>query len=411
MNKFMTMIAITLFLASPALAQNQPWWEKYRTRQPELQFFSFMQRLTFSGDFRVRNDAAFKSGLGNGAAGSQHRSRNRFRNRLRLGTEVLLPWDLTINTRLATGTGEQTSTNQSYDNLGSQKQIWVDQMFVRWFPIVSQEGNGTFYAQTGRMTNPLWRLYSSDLIWDEDFNPEGFATGGEWLLPNGMIVFANALQSVADEDSNTPRNQWLFSQQAGLETRLPFETRLRTAAAYHIWTDTQRNSLSQTTVQDGNRRLANGTLANRFRVAELTSQLSGWAGQVPVLLQGTVARNVGAVGLNGTAGVCPGATPCPAAREGYQAGVIVGQAIAPGQWEAAFFKKYAESDVTVADVADSDFGDGGLNQKGYIGWVSYMAAEWMVLRAKFFAVRTLHPAFNPFDKNVRRLQLDMNLRF
>ena len=127
-------------------------------------------------------------------------------------------------------------------------------------------------VQSGRMPNNLWRQYSSDLLWDEDFNPEGLAEGGEWLFPGaGVSVFANALQMVADEDSNTGRAQWVFSEQAGFETQLPFESRLRLAAAYHKWSDENRSDFGQTAVgvtQNGNRRVGN-TLVNRFGVGEV----------------------------------------------------------------------------------------------------------------------------------------------
>lgn len=48
---------------------------------------------------------------------------------------------------------------------------------------------------------------------------------------------------------------------------------------------------------------------------------------------------------------------------GYQAGVIVGKASDPQSWEAAYFYKLVETDATVADLADSDFGNGGTNRK------------------------------------------------
>lgn len=397
------MLTLLAVLLRPADAAAQAWWDKYRNPRPDVKLFEYLQQLSFSGDLRLRNEGFNRNGPG-------LTDRNRSRLRLRLGAKALLPWGLTINTRLASGTGEQVSTNQSYDNLGSQKQIWIDQAYARWAPVVSQEGDGSVYLQGGRMVNSLWRLYTSDLLWDDDFNPEGYAEGAEWLLPAGLSVFANAMQAVADEDSSSARNQWVFSQQAGLEARLPFDSRLRAAAAYHVWTDTQRNTLSQNAVQDGNRRLANGTLANRFRVAELTGQLSAWAGRVPIALQGTLIRNVGAVGLDGTT-ACPASATCAPARDGYQAGLIVGAAKEPGTWEAAYMRKYAQTDSTIADVADSDFGDGGLNQEGHIAWLAYAPAQWLAVRGKYFVVNTIDTQHAPGNKTVRRYQLDMQLKF
>ncbi|MBI5622506.1 MAG: putative porin [Elusimicrobia bacterium] len=394
-------LVAALLCAGTASAQ-QMWFEKYRMKTPDTKFFEYLQRLSFNGDLRLRHDVSAKRGPGlNG--------RNRLRYRLRLGMEALLPWELSVNARLASGTGEQVSTNQSADNLSSQKGIYIDQAYLRWSPIVSQEGDGSFYLQAGRMPNCLWRLYSSDLLWDDDWNPEGFGEGIEWLLPPGFTVFANAMQVVADEDSNSGKDQWLFSQQVGGETRLPFDTRFKAAAAYHSWSDVNRSSLGAAAVQDGNRRVG-GVLANRFGVLELTGQLSGWFRQTPVRLQATLARNVRSVGLDGTA-ACAAANTCPSARDGYQYGAIIGEAKMPGTWEAAYFQKYSQTDVTVADAADSDFGDGGTNQQGQIAWLAYAPAEWMVFKAKYFNVDTIDTQFLPDNKAVRRYQGDVSLKF
>lgn len=366
-----------------------------RAQFDKLKLAEHIQQVKLSGDIRLRNDRSHKSGTG-----TNHRNRNRFR--LRFGADVILPEDLTATLRLGSGTGEQVSTNQSFDNLSSQKSLWIDLAVLKWAPQVSE--SGSVFLQAGRMPNPLWRVYSSDLIWDDDLNPEGLAQGVEWLLPQaGLTLFANALQMVADEDSNSGKNQWVFSEQAGLETRLPLETRLRLAAAYHFWSDVNRSSLGTTAVNDGNRRTANsasGILLNRFGVGEATARLSGWAGNVPLALQATLARNLIARG-----------DLSPTARDGYQYGLIVGSAKAAGTWEAAAFQKYSQTDVTVADAADSDFGDGGTNQQGQIFWVAYAPTDWMQLKTKYSVVDAIDTQLVPNDKAVRRLQLDLSIKF
>src|SRR5262249_1963129 len=125
-----------------------------------------------------------------------------------------------------------------------------------------------------------------------------------------------------------------------------------------------------------------------------------WAGKLPVNLQATFARNVR--GLDSFD---------PKAVNGYQVGAIVGAAKAAGSWEAAAFRKYAETDATVADIADSDFGDGGTNRQGYIFWVGYAPTDWMMLRAKTFITEVVDASLSPNDKAVNRLQLDANIKF
>lgn len=395
MNKTFAIAALTALLAVPASAQLD-----------KLKLSETIQSMKFGGDIRLRDDMSKKRG-------TAQVNRGRLRFRLRFGSEIELPENLTAIIRLGSGTGEQVSTNQSYDNLSGQKQLWIDLMNLRWKPKLHDDATTTLAA--GRMANPLWRVYSSDIVWDDDFNPEGFGESGEWVFGEaGLSVFANGLQGVADEDSNSGKNQWFFSQQLGLEKTLPLESRLRVAGAYHKWSDENRSSFGQTAVQDGNRRLTNGSLAAKFGVGEVTAQLSSWIGSVPLAFQGTVIRNLRQVNNHRIQG--------PVGRDGYQFGLIAGAAKKQGQWEAAYFKKYAQIDATVADVADSDFGDGGVNRVGHIAWVAYNPRDWMQLKVKGFVTDTLDRSFptvagvtptaaTNLDKAVNRLQLDMSIKF
>lgn len=380
--------ALAVFLAQTASAQHD-----------KLKLSDALQTLTFSGDLRLRNDLRARRG-----AGQTNYSQQRYR--LRFGLEAAFKDDVTAGFRLASGTGEQGSTNQSAGKLGAQKSIYIDTAYLKWKPNVHE--NATAVLVGGRMINPMWRIYSSDVVWDDDLNPEGVGESFEWLFPAaGVSVFANGLQWVADQDSNSGKNQWEFSQQLGFETRLPFESRLRMAAAYHKWSDENRSTLGSVAQQDGNRRAGNatnGVLLNRFGVLELTGQISGWAGRLPGSLQATLVRNLRA---RNNAATITG----PVARDAYQFGAIVGAAKTKGTWEVAYFKKYVQTDATVADAADSDFGDGGTNRAGHIAWVAYAPRDWMQLKVKGYVTDTLDRGFTPGDKAVNRLQTDISIKF
>lgn len=402
MNKPFAIAALTALLAVPASAQ-----------QDKLKLSETIQSMKFGGDLRLRNEYFARRGAGVG------QNRSRLRYRLRFGSEIELPENLAAIIRLGSGTGEQTSTNQSFDNLSSQKELWLDLVNLRWKPTLHDDAKVALHA--GRMANPLWRVYSSDIVWDDDFNPEGFGESIEWVFGGaGMSVFANGLQGVADEDSSSGKNQMFFSQQLGVEKTLPLDSRLRVAGAYHKWSDENRSSFTQGVFQDGNRRLANGALAAKFGVGEVTAQLSSWIGSLPLAFQGTVIRNFRQVHNDKVQG--------PVGRDGYQFGLIAGAAKKQGQWEAAYFKKYAQIDATVADVSDSDLGDGGLNRVGHIAWIAYNPRDWMQLKVKGFVTDTLDRRFPAvagvkyensgtagaaaaFDKAVNRLQLDLSVKF
>ena len=136
---------------------------------------------------------------------------------------------------------------------------------------------------------------------------------------------------------------------------------------------------------------------------------------MPVNLQGTFIRNMRARGdlefITTATRPCPVGQSCLAARDGYQYGLVVGKAAVKGSWEAAYFKKWVQTDATVADVADSDFGDGGTNRKGHIFWLAYAPRDWLLLKAKAFITETLDAQYNPGDKAINRLQVDASLKF
>jgi hypothetical protein len=387
-QKVVCLLIISVFSPHLVKAEPQVIWGK-------IKISDVVESLTIGGDFRLRDEYLDARGPGTN-------NRHRQRMRLRLSTDVQLPQNLLLGLRWATGNGGQTSTNQTFDSLSAQRVFWLDFAYLRWAPSLLRKGD--FHLTLGRMPNPFWRTYSSDLIWDDDFNPEGLSQGFEWAFSGtGCKVFVNALQMVADEDSNTPRQQWLYSQQLGVESRLPGKSRLRLATAYHKWWDENRSNFGQFEIQRGNRREASGALANHFGVLELTGEWTVGLGKIPLSVQGTVARNQSArKNLDNN----------PRARDGYQYGFILGKAKAKKSWEVAGFIKKAQTDVTVADIADSDFGDfGGTNRQGSIFWVAFNPESWLQVKAKCLKTQVLDPVLDPFARDVNRFQLDTSVKF
>lgn len=173
----------------------------------EIELSKVVEKVKVSGDLRMRQEL-FKKGT----KGQTDRSRQRFR--LRVGAELPFPNAVTAKIRFASGTGEQVSTNQSFDNLSAQKEFWIDRAFLEWGPLSFLKLSG------GQMANPLWTVYSSDIVWDDDFNPEGFGEQLKFSLFGRGRFFLNALQMVSDEDAGVNNDQWTLSQQLGFEVPL-----------------------------------------------------------------------------------------------------------------------------------------------------------------------------------------------
>jgi hypothetical protein len=247
-------------------------------RATDVALNKVIDKITISGDLRLRQETFHKS-----TAGQVDRTRQRFR--LRLNTNFDFPKKISAKLTFASGTGEQVSTNQSFDNLSSQKEFWINKAYLTWTPL------SMLNVQAGRMANPLWTQYSSDVVWDGDFNPEGFSIGINKLV-GPVNVFVNSLAMITDEDSgnntteavtttstqaasNTSHDQWMIGNQIGFEVKLPFETRLRAAYANYDWINERYGTLSQVATNEGNRRHTTGALVNNFNVDDRTSMTFG----------------------------------------------------------------------------------------------------------------------------------------
>lgn len=354
-------------------------------------FATWVDRITFSGDFRLRDESFWRN-----APTETDRHRDRFR--LRVGADLKVE-ALTVGIRLASGTGEQVSTNQSFDNLSSEKGLWIDRAYLRW-----QGAGSPWLALTGgKMPNPFFTVASTDAMWDDDVNPEGFAENATVAFAGSGKVFVNLAQIVLDEDSagGLSTDQWLFGQQIGVTMEPAKDATTTLAVTYYNFTNVQNNDFGQATCNPGNTRAPGAcptALLNDYNVLDVTGHLGFKAGGLPIALMGDYLFNT--------------ANPKDAlGREtddaAYHVGVIVGKAADAETWEAAYFHKVMGTDATVADLADADFGAGGTDRRGDIVWLAYSPTKYLQAKAKFFNTEKLSPG----QDDVRRLQADLVVKF
>ncbi len=118
--------------------------------------------LSFSGDFRLREDALY------GGPSDRSLDQNLQNYRLRFNTDIQLSDDLSGGFTLASGNiNDPTSTNQTITGFYARKPISLDRVFIDYHP-------GYFKPLTlvaGKFSYP-W--YNTELTWDKDLNPEGF---------------------------------------------------------------------------------------------------------------------------------------------------------------------------------------------------------------------------------------------
>ncbi len=395
-------------------SRNQKWWvfllalfivgsgvSSKAYADPEFKLAKYLQEVRMGGDYRLRFDSEHYQ---RGATAD----RSRFRMRLRLNMDFIFPDNFAVKTTFASGTGEATSTNQTFTGLNSQKALWIDRAYVEWGPW------DWLKLQGGRMANPLWTIYASDVVWDADVNPEGFSQGFNRLVGSNFNVFFNAMQMIAVERSGDVHDGSLFVEQVGTEVRLPLESRLKVAGAYYDWKNINQSNFGQLKAQEGNRRNNTGSvtaagnnnqvLTSTYGVVEFTAELSGWLFRKPLSIQGTFIKNNR---IHGS-----GSLYAEKENVGYQVGTIFGKAKEARTWELAYFYKYVQGDATVADIADSDFGPGGINRYGHIMWAGYSPSEWLNFRVKYLMTKNIEKTIS-FGQtgDVNRIQVDTQVKF
>jgi len=117
----------------------------------------------------------------------------------------------------------------------------------------------------------------------------------------------------------------------------------------------------------------------------------------------------------------------------FAAGIQYGAAsAAKGTWEAGLLYQQVEKDALFGQILDSDFGDGNTDTKGFVFKGAYTIARNWTLNATLFlnelandvpqngivVFNTATPApldtttiNGVFDRDYKRLQVDLNFRF
>ena len=352
-------------------------------------------KLDIKGDLRLRHQTNEETGNSN---------RDRQRLRLRLGMNYTVNSMLAVKTLFATGGAEQTSTNQTLDSLSKPKGIFLDQAFLELKPLPGAHAD-TLVVSGGRMKNPLWQTYSSDLVWDADLNPEGLGENVKLSLAGFGRVFVNALQWVVNEKKKVAhtgalagnRPQYVFSTQAGVVIPAPMDSRFTLAGSIHDWVnETDRAFGDGITTTNSN---TAEKLTNDFRVvhidAEWFTTLPGL--DLPLSIQGAFVKN--------TAHRDNLFANNDKRDTGHQVGAILGSASNPNTWEIAFFNKSVDQDAVVSDASDSDLP--GTNREGNIFWVAYAPWKNQQLKVKLFQTSIIEGA----EKDINTLQLDWQVKF
>ena len=333
---------------------------------------SWTESIAIKGDIRLRYETIDEQG-------EADRKRGRFRARLGLTADVNEKVKATL--QFASGGGNPTSTNQSFDDGFSRKDIGLDLAYLDWSP------NEKTHIYGGKMKNPFYRAGSHGLVWDSDLNPEGlainFSEAGFFGTAGLMFV-----EERADTDDSL-----VVSLQAGYDFVVSYDSTLTAGIGYFSYSDTIGNAPFYDGRSRGNSVDVNGDLILEYDQLEVFAQLDTKIGDLPLMVFVDVVQN----------------SEAPTADNGFSVGGIVGSAGDPGTWQVTYVYQDLEADALMATYTDSDFGGGGTDNKGHVVRGKYALADGWALAGSLFLNEVDEFAGNPHDYD--RLQLDLEFKF
>lgn len=337
------------------------------------------ENVKLSGDFRYRHENVDDEGA------SVARARHRIR--ARIGIDAKVDDELDLHFRIASGSSEPYTANQTLDEGFSSKDIWLDRAYVDWHP-ESVEGLSVF---GGKMKNPFYKVGGNQLVWDGDLNPEGIAAHYRFPLDsvNTVHIVGGGFWA---EESASGIDQALYGGQAYLKHDLADKEHLLGGISYYDYADTKGHAtLFDSTASFGNTVDSAGRYDSDFDIVEFFGEYGFQAGVLPAALYGSVVQN---------------ASPSSSEELGWLIGGRLNKAKDPRSWEFNYNYRHVEADAVIGVFTDSDFNGGGTDGEGHKFNFKYQLTKNLQAALTYFINETISD-----DDNYERLQADLIFKF
>jgi len=334
---------------------------------------SWTDRIALKGDFRYRYETLDQEG-------KDKRRRNRIRARAAIVANV--NDDVEVGLGMASGGDDPVSTNQTLGGGGSTKGLNLDLAYFKY------KGFENTTVLGGKFKNNLYKPGGNALLWDGDWNPEGF--GVSWQNDG---LFLNGIGTFLESDSNK-KTEFSYGLQGGYEHDFGAVNLTTGIAYYHINTkgkgaffgaddDFFGNSYDPVTM----------TYLYDYHEVELFADLGFDLAGRPFNLFFDYVQNQDA----------------PQDDTGYALGFEYGKAKADGSWQLGYTWQELEKDAVYGLLTDSDFGGGGTDAKGHVLSGRYMIAKnWSADLTYFINKRYIS---GNDERDFNRLQLDLNFKY
>jgi hypothetical protein len=419
--------------STPSDSTNQPAASKWKLNDT-------VKSIQLYGDLRFRYEARSAENVpGSGGAGDSY-LRERFRYAARIGLKGDLFDDFNYGFRLDTSSnprsawitfGDDSSPSPFAKNSDT---VNIGQIFLRWHPYPWLD------LTIGKMPQPL---YTTSMVWDGDFSPEGLAEHLH-LPARNIDFFANFGQFVYQDtnpDFGLPSSDTLLlAFQAGAEIKFAEEIKLKVAPVFYAYTRMGRSGgLNGTFTGEGfsgintnNAAPFNNAGINNLKILEVPGEISFGFNHYTARVFEDFAYNFDGrerAEKAAAAGLLPSAFPND--TKAWMAGISFGNS-APGlvngsvsrrnSWEAKAYWQYVEQYSLDVNLLDSDFFEGRANLEGVYGALAYGLTDSIVATMRYgYANRINHhldtggtnpdlPILNPI-RNYHLVQLDLSYRF
>ncbi|MFO7761076.1 MAG: putative porin [Desulfobia sp.] len=382
---------------------------------PELP--QWLERIKFYGDLRLRHDTQWKSD----DIGDSNRNRERFR--LRFGLKVQTSEATEVGVGLASGSGFQNTTNQSFDGHGRGKDIFIDKAYGKWSPCPY------FTIQGGKYEN---HLFTTPLVWDPDVNPEGLAESFTFGINKHLSLFANLGQWFIEEEKHTNDDPTLLAYQIGTDIMPSEYTHFQLGATYYDFLKLDRLEYDRNDLDDDATFIGynhktqqmvfddSGRLRNEFGCLEFQAKAKFKEFlPLPFSVFGSYIVNLDAdiddLIDRGSdyAGSNPGGLLTYGGDDrdkGWLIGFDLGNKKKKGDWYLQYWYQELEDYAFPAVFVDSDFHGGGTNNRGHKLHARYFFTDHIYAQTTGYLTEREDESKDG-KKDEDRIQMDIIFKF
>ncbi|HEU4690307.1 MAG TPA: putative porin [Vicinamibacterales bacterium] len=349
-------------------------------------------RISWKADTRYRHEFVEPE------EATSDQTRHRIRARLAMTAKINDTLTGTIGIATNGGSGDPRSTNQTLGEGWTRKGIGLDLAHVDWKPVES------LTLSFGKMPQPWYKTTGSSLFFDNDINPEGialkFATGP---------FFASAWGYWLSESSGST-DATMLGGQLGATGQIG-GMKLTGAIGYYDVGSVQ-GKVTTTSVTpacaarpaffggpQGNTTVLDAAgcpvLANDFNVLDALAQAEFTVANQPMAIFVQYLQNNEADDLD----------------TGYLAGFTWGRASNPMTWEFGYMYGVSEKDAQFGQFVDSDFAGGITDTDGSVFRIGFAPARNWVLNGTYFMNSRFIDAPGATESDYDRYQVDLNWKF